>query len=189
MNSQQHTPLSGDELLALDAFLLSEEVEDERLPIDEVHGYLTALIVSALPVDQATWMEAVWGDLEFADDAEKECMTGYLLRMYGEISETLEQGHSFEPLIIEEEDEEGELLEAYEGWCFGFMRAVADHQSHWEDVPKNEQELLSPIAKLALLCTEEEMDEEMDEEEYEVCIDLLPGAVAGLYAFWHGVGE
>ena len=183
MNSQSNAPLSEDEFVELDQFLLSDTVGEECLPIDEAHGYLTALIVGALPSEQSGWMEAIWGKPSFTDEAEKKRMTGYLLRMYGEIAETLGQRRSFEPLIIEEEDEEGELHEAYEGWCFGFMRVVAEHQSHWEDISKNEQELLTPIAKLALLCADEEQD--MDEEEYEACVDLLPGAVAGLYAFWH----
>ena len=183
MNSQPNLSLTADELLALDNFLLAEEAEGERLPIDEAHGYLTALIVGAQPVEQATWMEAIWGEPAFADAAEQQHLTNSLLRMQAEIADTLAKRRSFEPLIIEEEDEEGELLEAYEGWCLGFMRYVAERQSQWEEMPKDEQALLSPIAKLAMLCAEEEQD--MDEEEYEACVDLLPGAVAGLYAYWH----
>jgi hypothetical protein len=42
--------------------------------------------------------------------------------------------------------------------------------------------LLGPIARLALLHVEDEP--EIDEEEYELLVELLPGAVAGLNAYW-----
>ena len=74
------------------------------------------------------------------------------------------------------------MVEAYEGWCLGFIHAVADHQESWDKLEKSEQELLTPIAKIALLLNEEEPD--MDDEEYAACIELLPGAVAGLYSYW-----
>lgn len=184
MNSKNNLPLTEDELMTLDGFLLMDEHAGDRLSIDEVHGYLTSLIVAAVPTEQEKWMEVVWGSPEFSDQAEKERMTEYLLRMYWEIAETMGDGRSFEPLIVEEEDEAGVQYEVYEGWCFGFMRGVTEHQKLWEDVPKNEQELLTPIAKLAMSCMEDD-EQEMSDEEYEACVDLLPGALSGLYAYWH----
>jgi hypothetical protein len=40
------------------------------------------------------------------------------------------------------------------------------------------------MAQLALLNSDEEP--EMDDEEYESWVELLPGAVLGLYSYWHG---
>jgi len=180
MSSKLSIPLSEDELAALDNFLLSEQ-ESEMMPVDEVHGYLTALVVSHSQASQSEWLSVIWGDPQFADDKEQAAMTNYLLRMRNEIVETLESHRPYEPLIIEEE-EDGEVVEAYEGWCLGFIHAVADHQESWDKLAKNEQELLTPIAKIALLLSEEEPD--MDDEEYGACIELLPGAVAGLYSYW-----
>jgi uncharacterized protein len=174
--------LSEDEFAELDTFLLALE-EGEGLSVDEVHGYITAIIASSDSDEQQEWLPQVWGEPVFADESEKDYMTEIMRRMYSEISEMLQQGLRFEPLVIEEENEEGEVEEAYEGWCFGFMRCVAERQDQWGDLPKKEQELLSPIAKLALLCTEEGVD--MDEDEYELCVELLPGAVAGLFSYWH----
>ncbi|MCF6354350.1 MAG: YecA family protein [Candidatus Polarisedimenticolaceae bacterium] len=180
MSSERNSPLSEDELAALDHFLLSESCYG-AMPIDEAHGYLSALVVSRNRASQNEWLSAIWGSPEFADNNEQARMTDSLLRMRNEIAAVLEAGHPYEPLIIEEE-EDGEVVEAYEGWCLGFIHAVADHQESWDRLAKNEQELLTPIAKIALLLNEEEP--EMDDEEYEACIELLPGAVAGLYAYW-----
>jgi len=181
MSSELNTPLSEEELVALDDFLLSEN-SNEMMPSDEAHGYLTALVVSGDQASQSEWMSAIWGDPKFADNDEQTRMTNCLLRMRNDITMTLESRRPYEPLVIEEEDDDGEVVEAYEGWCLGFIHAVADQQESWDKLGKNEQELLTPIAKIALLLNEEEPD--MDDEEYEACIELLPGAVAGLYAYW-----
>lgn len=183
MSPQSQAPLSDEEFTELDRFLLADE-EGERLPIDEAHGYITALIVAQSPLETADWLQAVWGSPQFRDQDERMKMTGYMQRMHAAIAAMLEAQTPFEPLVIEEEDEEGDLLEAYEGWCFGFMHAVADYPQHWETLPTEAQELLTPIARLALLAGDDESD--MDEEEYAMWVELLPGSVAGLYALWRG---
>jgi uncharacterized protein len=181
MSLMPDAPLSEDEYVELDAFLFSGGDDDERLSVDEAHGFITALIVGHVPLTPEVWLESVWGKPAFADEAERQRMTGLLLRMYREISTTLRAGQSFEPLFVEVE-EDGEVVVAHEGWCFGFMLAVSGDEERWDRLPKYEQSLLGPIARIALLHVEEEP--EIDEEEYEMLVELLPGAVAGLHAYW-----
>ncbi len=184
MSLELNTPLSEEELVALDEFLLAEH-SNEMMPVDEVHGYLTALVVSHDMASQSEWLSAIWGEPEFANNNEQANMTNCLLRMRNEIAAILASNRHYEPLVIEEVDDDGEVVEAYEGWCLGFIHAIADHQTLWDKLEKNEQELLAPIAKIALLLNEEEAD--MEDEEYQGCVELLPGAVAGLYAYWKGL--
>ncbi len=179
--TSSHGLITEEELGELDTFLLSEAC-DEALAVDEAHGYLTALIAGPSRVQEAEWMSAVWGQPKFADDAQREHMTGLLRRMHEDIVTTLEEGLDFEPLAIEIE-EEGEILEAYEGWCFGFMLGVGHDEEAWAALPKDEQPLMAPISQLALLHGDEEI--EMDDEEYTSWIELLPGAVLGLYSYFH----
>lgn len=181
MSPESKAPLSEEEFTELDRFLLADD-EGQRLPIDEAHGFITALIVANVPLEIEAWLSLVWGTPTFASQAEQERMTDFMRRIYSEIETMLKARRVFEPLVIEEEDEEGELLEAYEGWCFGFMHGVANYPQYWEPLPKEAQDLLTPIAKLALLTSEAES--EMEEEEYAMWVELLPGAVAGLYALW-----
>ncbi len=181
-----NTGLSEQELVELDDFLLSDACDDDALSVDEAHGFLTALIVGPDAVPQDDWLQAVWGQPRFADEAEAKLMTDKLLRLYGNIEATLREGHPFEPLVVEEE-EEGEVYEAYEGWCFGFMLGVEEQEKLWSPLPKDQQALLAPMGQLALLTSDEEGEEpDMDEAEYEAWVELLPGAVTALYAFWHG---
>jgi uncharacterized protein len=177
-----HAPLTDDELEALDSFLLSEACDDDALAIDEAHGFLTALLLPPATLDIASWQSRIWGQPKFADDAQREHMTGLLQRLHDDIQTTLAARRDFEPLVIEME-EEGELIEAHEGWCFGFMLGVEQNPELWESLPSNEQELALPMAQLALLYSEE--DNDMDEDEYLDWVDLIPGAVMGLYSYWH----
>jgi uncharacterized protein len=174
-------PLSDEEYAELDDFLCAGDEEEERLPVDEAHGFMTAMIVGHAPVTPEALLESVWGQPAFADETERERLTGLMLRLFREISTTLRVQQPFEPLFVEIE-ENGATLVAHEGWCFGFMLAVSGDEERWKRLPKHEQSLLGPIARLALLHVEEEP--EIDEEEYEMLVELLPGAVAGLHAYW-----
>lgn len=177
MTTTAHAPLSDDELQLLDAFLLEGPEEGERLPLEEAHGYLTALIVSQNALPEEDWLAAVWGAPHFADAAEEQRLTHLMQRLRQDIEAGLAPGQRFEPMVIEEE-EDGEVFESYEGWCVGFMLAVADHTEAWETLPEPVRELLQPIAALTLSGSEEEPG--LDEEEYALCIELLPGSVVGL---------
>ncbi len=168
------TALSADELIELDDFLLSET--EERLMIDEAHGYMTALIVSHADEDEAAILVSIFGKTE-----PPENIVQLLQRMFQDISTELASSKPFEPMVIEEE-EEGATFEVYEGWCYGFMLAVADHEAAWAGLSKDGRSLLEPIATLALL-REEDLD--IDDEEYSGWVSLLPGSVSGLYAEAH----
>jgi len=175
--------LSGDDLTTLDDFLLARAEEGEALMVDEAHGYVTATVLAGLPIDDEV-RSAIWGEQPFCDADEAQQMNDLLLTMAADITQILRSGAYFEPLLIEEEDEDGELIEAYDGWCYGFMALVSSQPEYWDDLPKHERELLSPIATLALIDSDEEM--EMDEEEYQSWVEMLPGSVSGLYEYFQG---
>lgn len=176
-----HSLLSDDELQILDTFLMGGNEPGERLLLEEVHGYLTASIVSQTPLPAAEWLTTAWGTPNFADADEEQYLTGLMQRLRQDIETGLITGQRFEPLVIEEE-EDGEIFESYEGWCVGFMLGVADHPERWQNLSSQAEELLQPIAALALVGDEEAP--ELDEEEFALCVELLPGSVAGLYDYF-----
>jgi uncharacterized protein len=176
------TPLSEDELTELDSFLLSDTCDDDTLSVDEAHGYLSGLAVLPQSVDRGDWLSFIWNDPEFTDNDEQDHFIQLMQRLNQEIINTLANGNEFEPLVIETE-EEGVIMEAFEGWCVGFMYAVDQHQSVWKGIDNNSNALLAPIAKLAML--EDDEDPDMDDDEYSEWVDLLPGSVSGLYNYWN----
>lgn len=175
--------LNEAELAELDEFLLSDACDDEVLTVDEVHGLLTALQVGPQPMAEAEWLAMAWGEPQFADAAQRERMVGLMQRLNRDIEAVLQAGRDFEPLAVEVEENGVEVV-AFEGWCFGFMLGVESCQAEWDKLPKDEENLLAPMAQLALLNSDEEP--QMDDEEYEQWVELLPGAVMGLYSYWHG---
>ena len=70
---------------------------------------------------------------------------------------------------------------------YGLTHAVLDGETFAFPIfqPANLLIFLSaPMAQLALLGSEEEPN--MDETEYDSWVELIPGAVMGLYRLWHG---
>lgn len=153
---------------------------DSCLSIDEAHGFLSAMLVSQIELSSEDCLECVCGDSDFNDKIRLE-VSSLILSMFSDIQEMLNNGQAFDPLLIETE-EEGEVVEVYEGWCHGFMLAVVQEQTIWDFLEKNEQSLLSPIAKLALLISDETLEIEAD--EYDMLVELLPGAVTGLNIYF-----
>lgn len=183
MPAANDLPLSDDEILELDGFLLAGADEQaDRLTVDEAHGYLTGLVVGNAPISTDEWMEVVWGTPAFANPEQKQRMTSLLLRMREEIAATLRRGQSFEPLVAEVE-EGGELMVAFEGWCFGFMLAVSNDEARWSELPQSARDALAPIADLALLHTEEGTTD-LDDEDIKLLAALVPGSVVTLYDYW-----
>ncbi len=180
--SQDLLPLTDDELAELDSFLLSDACDDEVLSVDELHGFLTAQLVGPQPLPEAEWLAMAWGKPRFSDSAQQQRIEELVHRLYAEVEQTLEDGGEFEPLAVEVEEEGGEVV-AYEGWCFGFMLGVESCQAEWDKLSGDDEGLLAPMAQLALLNSDEEPS--MDEDEYEQWVELLPGAVLGLYQHWH----
>ena len=170
--------LSEDELTELDGFLFQEDEHTDRLALDEAHGFTTAVLIGAPDMAEADWMALVWGESpEFEDEAQQQRLTELMSKMRKEIQQNLNSSEPFEPLSVEEELE-GESFENFEGWCFGFMLGLSHLEQAWKMGDK-EEELVAPIATLAMLYNEEE--EDIDDEDYEHCIELLPGAVTELY--------
>ena len=175
--------MTDEEINELDDFLLSGACDEESLSVEEAHGYLTALILTPSQLDRREWMSVIWGEPRFYDENQRRRLEGLLNAMYDEIVATLERHEPFEPMVVEME-EQGQLVESYEGWCYGFMLGVEQEQRQWQELPKSAQGLLAPMAQLALLTDNDE--EGMSEEEYGQWVELIPGAVLALYDLRRG---
>ena len=171
--------LSEEELGELDKYLFQEDEHTHRLALDEAHGFTTAILIGSPDMPEDEWLAFVWGDEpEFENDEQAQLLQRLLKKMRKEIAESLSnEQEPFEPLSVEEELD-GQSFENFEGWCFGFMLGLSHLESSWQ-MGEQEKELVAPIATLAMLYNDEE--EDIDDDDYEHCIDLLAGAVSELY--------
>lgn len=171
--------MTDNEYSILDEILINNI--DECLSLDEAHGFLTSMLVTQIELSNDDCIDYICGDSKF-NEVEENQASSLILKMQVEIQAMLNSNQPFDILVIETE-EQGELVEVYEGWCHGFMLAVSQELKIWESLEKNEESILSPIAKLALLISDETL--EMEEDEYDMLVELLPGAVMGLNSYFN----
>ncbi len=170
--------MTDDDYSRLDDILITNI--DECLSIDEAHGFLTALSVSQIELSNEDCIESICGDSKLDAHTRKE-VSALILKMYSDIRSMLNSSEPFDILFIETE-EQGEIVEVFEGWCQGFMLAVSQEQECWDTLENTEQTIFSPIAKLALLISDESL--EMEDDEYDMLVELLPGAVMALNSYF-----
>jgi len=187
------TPLSDAELDELDHFLLSENLPEETMTLDELDGYLTALVCGPVTLPPSQWLYGVWGWPEegkvFQTNKEAEKIIGFIMRhMNGIIGTLMEAPETFEPMIdaMTYPDDPREYQDA-EFWAIGFMKGVALCQADWQplfDDPEG-KEAFRPIH---LLGAEDVIDEEdelvADPAQREEWAKKLPAAIVATYNFW-----
>ncbi len=82
----QHTPLSQNQLDALDQWLQSDQTPAETLPLDAVRGLLFAVNCAPEPVDVEQWMTVI-----FAGDSEIQPPDDQVFALVGLFNDISEQ--------------------------------------------------------------------------------------------------
>jgi len=121
-------PLNDEELAQLDS-LLAGLPDDAALNIEALDGYLTALLLSPVPLAGLpgdAWMPTVWGggdaDAQFASGKQRKKLQLYVLRHLRALDAQLGSG-AWQPLFSVAEADGQEWVDA-EDWCTGFMIGV-----------------------------------------------------------------
>lgn len=184
-------------LVRLDEFLGAERRPQECMVLDELDGFLTALVCSAdaTPLDE--WLPEVWGGAEprFADASEEADIVGLIQALRDSIAEELRERDVFEPMWYESLDEEDNPVIEPEGWCGGFMRGTQLNDAKWEPL-FNSEELhgwLAPIIAFAVYqLPDSEQDPLLqqladDEALRQEFIEAIPVAVKNLYQHFSAV--
>ncbi len=154
--------LTEKEFDELDRFLMSDRCGDETMPMDALHGYLTAIAIGPdrVPVDE--WLQRVWGPEpgdapDFRDDAQAARIRQLLERSLQEITVTFEVApRDFEPLFSVHQWKGKEVLDA-EAWCWGFLEGVNLREAAWQPLRDSAQ---APLLNAITLLGAEEIDEE-----------------------------
>jgi uncharacterized protein len=138
------TPLSGEELAALDS-LLQNLASDTAMSLDGFDGYLTAIAMGpaalqAMP--SGDWLPLIWGgDTQGPDDAapfptkrQRKNTVVMSLRHLRHLSHLLhQQVNDWEPIFSVAESGPDEFADARE-WCMGFLQAVDLMPDAWGEV-------------------------------------------------------
>lgn len=141
-------PLSDEELQQLDQLLAG--LPDEALNIEALDGYLSALLLSPVPLASLAgdaWLPAIWGGGDpFPSGKQRKKLQLLVLRHTRALDAELGTP-AWQPLFSMLEDGAQEWVDA-EDWCTGFMLGVDLAGEAWEPLFEQQAELLAPIALL-----------------------------------------
>ncbi len=178
-------------LVRLEEFLSAEQRPQECMVLDELDGFMTALICTPQEVPEAEWLAEVWGGVApgFADAAEEQEIVGLIHALRRTIEDELRDSDSFEPMwYVGLDDDDNEVVEP-EGWCSGFMRATQLRSEHWDRLFESDEQYmwLAPIIAFSVYQLPESEDDPMlaqlgtDQSLREEFINAIPPAVQDIY--------
>lgn len=141
-------PLSDAELQQLDQLLAS--LPDEALTLEALDGYLSALLLSPVPLASLpgdAWLPTVWGGGDpFPSGKQRKKLQLLVLRHLRALDAELGSAH-WQPLFSLLEGGDQEWVDA-EDWCTGFMLGVDLAGDAWEPLFEQQAQRLAPIALL-----------------------------------------
>ena len=146
-------PLTDAEISHLEFLLATPAFAKQSMGLDEIQGYVCAIISGPAQVSAAQWLPAVLGNPVFESEAQAEEVKALLLRFFDEIAADLKAGESL-GLVLNLEDapkEGGESDYDYGAWCQAYLDGVESSTIGWTEAGDDEEinDLLFPISLLA----------------------------------------
>jgi uncharacterized protein len=149
-NTSVTTPLNDQEIEYLEDLLASPVFTKQAMGLDEMQGFLAAVISGPELIAPALWMPAILGNPQYASPEQEMEVTGMITRFYNEIAADLVGGESL-GLLLEREEGAEESDFDYTTWCQAYLDGVDFSATPWEEAGDAEEvnEMLFPIALLA----------------------------------------
>lgn len=176
-------PLTDDELDRLSSVLV--RFGDKRaMNLEQLDGFLAALICSPDIVQPSEYLPEIWGDdivLEDAFSAKPilEDFLSLLMRHWNTIVDTLRSDDVYLPLLLEDENGDWKAND----WANGFLRGMELRKEAWAPLLEDEDNGGSIVPILAL-AHEHNPDPEMRPYKEPVTAEmretLIVGAAAGM---------
>jgi uncharacterized protein len=179
-------PLNDDELDYLDEVLQAFGNDSSILDVNELDGFITALVTGPSAPPMSVWYPAIWGGEdkapEIEEEEEAEQIEELLRRMYDSLAAQLRRDpESFTGLFYQGEFE-GRMVTVVEEWCFGFMRGVK--LAGWPQLSETQQRWLDCIALHGDEANFPRL-EAMSLDEHQRSVEAIEPAVRELHAWFH----
>ena len=154
--SSLSVPLTDAEISHLEFLLATPAFAKQSMGLDEIQGFVCAVISGPARVTSAQWLPAVLGNPEFESAAQAEEVKALLLRFHDEIAADLKAGESLGLVLNVEEAEKAEMAGKaneydYGAWCQAYIDGVEFSKIPWVEAGDEEEinDLLFPISLLA----------------------------------------
>lgn len=179
--------LNEEEQEWLVGFLASSQMPAGVMSIEELDGFMTALVAGPELVPPSEFLPLIWGETDedamlFEDDAQYRFVLDLILRHWETIALRLDADFPHIPLLYDWDD-----APAGSKWAQGFGRAVGLSGSAWDPLVENEEmgpTILGPIVMLDAAGRDPEL-KPLDDEERKKFTGSLPLAILAIHRFWH----
>jgi uncharacterized protein len=144
------TPLTDAEISRLEGLLASPIFEKQAMGLDEMQGFLCAVLSAPVVITASQWMPAVLGNPKYESAEQEKEVTDLVLRFGNDITAELQRGESLSLLLnMEAGDAEDEY--DYETWCQAYLDGVDFSTVPWDEAGDEEEvnDLLFTISLLA----------------------------------------
>jgi uncharacterized protein len=186
-------PLCIEEMIVLEAFLMSERSSGNSMTIDALEGFITALVIGPTAVLPNEWIPFVLGsEMEeaFSSIEEAQNITQLLIRYMNSIVAAFQvDTDQFVPIFecceFETKEEEDS---AATSWAFGFILGMEIRFEEWKpifeiaDEAHEDEELI--LAPILLLAGQDHEAHELTAKDRELLKELLGESVINVYRFW-----
>jgi uncharacterized protein len=168
--------------------VLSRFRDEQVMNLEELDGFFAALICGPAHVHPSDYLSEIWGgeiadEEAFSSQEQLEDFLDLLMRHWNVVTDTLQSGDVFLPLLLEDEDGVAHAND----WAQGFMRGMDLRREDWAELLDDEDRggWLVPILALA-----HEHDPDPTMRPYQEPVDadrreqLIVGAAAGVTAIY-----
>ena len=186
-------PLSTEELLELDDFLMSDVTSDETMALDTLDGYLTAFAIGPSNMHVNQWYPGIWGGREedapaFETLEEAQRITELIMRQFNSIIWSVQEDPDTHEPLLDHFSVEGDSKQYISGemWAYGFMQGLALCREDWQpffDDPDGPA-WLYPINMLNHDMYEPGMEHFLSAQNREGLALQIPTAIVAIYRFW-----
>lgn len=153
MTPTPSSPLTDAEISHLEFLLATPAFAKQSMGLDEIQGFVCAVISGPARVTSARWLPAVLGNPEYESAAQAQEVKDLLLRFHDEIAADLKAGESLGLVLNLAEPAKAGAASDYDygAWCQAYLDGVESSPAPWAEAGDEEEinDLLFPISLLA----------------------------------------
>lgn len=153
MTTTPSAPLTDAEISHLEFLLATPAFAKQSMGLDEIQGFVCAVISGPARVASAQWLPAVLGNPAYESAAQEHEVRDLLLRFHDEIAADLNAGDALGLVLDLAEPAKGggESEYDYAAWCQAYLDGVESASVAWSEAGDEEEinDLLFPISLLA----------------------------------------
>lgn len=179
--------LTDEELDRLEEHLASDVFDGEAMALDELQGFLCAIVSGPQVIPPSEWIPIAFGESpRWQSEEQSQEVLGLVMRFYNQVVHQFMSGEGFD-FVLYRPDENSEY--DYETWCSAYLDGVEASPVPWEEAGDADEidELLFPIVALADELAPEDV-QRMKAGEHEqllaACREDFPGVLVDIHRYF-----